>query len=89
MIYIVMIILNLFRWILEVEILAEQQGHRVLCLPVHHPELNPLECVWNTATGECARLFAHQTSFQDQRRHLAEAFCNKIDFLSLRFNPPP
>ena len=62
-----------------VEILAEHKGHRVLCLPVHHPELNPIALGWNTATGECARLFSHKTSFQDQRMHVEEAFSNKID----------
>ena len=61
------------------EIFAEHKGHRVLFLPVHHPELNPIEFVWNTAKGECARLFSNQTSFQDQRMRLEEAFRNKID----------
>lgn len=63
----------------RVEIFAENTGHRVLFLPVHHPELNPIELVWNTAKGECARLFSHKTRFQDQRMRLAEAFRNKID----------
>ena len=62
-----------------VEIFAENKGHRVLFLPVHHPELNPIALVWNTAKGECARLFSKKTSFQDQRMHLEEAFSNKID----------
>ncbi len=51
----------------------------MLFLPVHHPELNPIELVWNTAKGECARLFSNKTSFQDQRIRLEEAFRNKID----------
>ena len=59
-----------------VEIFAENKGHRVLFLPVHHPELNPIELVWNTAKGECARLFSNKTSFQDQRMRLEEAFSN-------------
>jgi len=62
-----------------VEIVAEHQGHRVLFLPVHHPALNPLEVVWNTAKGEGARLFSNKTRFQDQRLRLEEAFRNKID----------
>jgi len=62
-----------------VEIFAENKGHRVLFLPVHHPELNPIELVWNTVKGECARLFSNQTNFQDQRIRLEEAFSNKID----------
>jgi hypothetical protein len=51
----------------------------VLFLPVHHPELNPIELVWNMVKGECSRLFSNQTSFQDQRLRLEEAFSNKID----------
>lgn len=62
-----------------VEMFAEQKGHRVLFLPVHHPELNPIELVWNTVKGECARQFSNQTSFQDQRIRLEEAVSNKID----------
>ncbi len=62
-----------------VEMFAENHGHRVLWLPVHHPELNPIELVWNTTKGECARLFSNKTSFQDQRMHLEDAFTNKID----------
>jgi hypothetical protein len=62
-----------------VEMFAEQKGHRVLFLPVHHPELNPIELVWNTVKGACARQFSHQTSFQDQRIRLEEALSNKID----------
>jgi DDE superfamily endonuclease len=62
-----------------VELFAEHKGHRVLFLPVHHPELNPIELVWNMGKGECARLFSHQTSFQDQRLRLEEAFSHKID----------
>lgn len=61
-----------------VEIFAENEGHRVLFLPVHHPELNPIELVWNTAKGDCARLFSNQTSFKDQRIRLEAAFQNEI-----------
>jgi len=35
--------------------IAEQHGHKVLILPVHHPELNPIELVWGFAKNECAR----------------------------------
>lgn len=62
-----------------VEMFAAQQGHRVLFLPVHHPELNPIELVWNTVKGECARQFSHQTSCQDQRIRVEEAVSNTID----------
>ena len=62
-----------------VEIFAENKSHRVLFLPVYHPELNPIELVWNMAKGECARLFSNKTSFKDQRIRLEEIFRNKID----------
>ncbi len=29
-----------------VQKIAEQKGHKVLLLPVHHPELNPIETIW-------------------------------------------
>lgn len=61
-----------------VEVFAEKQGHRVIFLPVHHPELNPIELVWNTAKGSCARLFSNETTFQDQRNRLEAAFENEI-----------
>jgi len=62
-----------------VEIFAENAGHRILFLPVHHPELNPIELVWNTTKEYCARLFSNETGFQDQRTHLEEAFRKEIN----------
>ncbi len=62
-----------------VEEFAENDGHKVLFLPVYHPELNPIELVWNTAKNHCARLFSLETSFQDQRTHLEQAFRDEID----------
>ena len=32
--------------------LAAEQGHQVLILPVHHPELNPIELVWAIAKAD-------------------------------------
>ena len=61
-----------------VEMIAEQHGHRVLFLPVHHPELNPIELVWATAKNHCASLFSNTTSFKEQRKHLEEAFRKDI-----------
>jgi hypothetical protein len=45
----------------------------------NHQIIRQHALVWNTAKGECARLFSNKTSFQDQRMHLEEAFSNKID----------
>ena len=61
-----------------VERIAEQHGHRVLFLPVHHPELNPIEFVWATAKHHCASLFSNTTNFKEQRKHLEEAFRKDI-----------
>ena len=57
-----------------VEILAEAQGHKVLFLPVHHPELNPIELVWATVKHYCGTIFSNSTSFKAQRQHLEESF---------------
>jgi transposase len=57
-----------------VEILAEAQGHKVLFLPVHHPELNPIELVWATVKHYCGTLSSNSTSFKEQRQHLEESF---------------
>lgn len=61
-----------------VEVIAEQHGHRVLFLPVHHPELNPIELVWATAKNHCASVFSNTTSFQEQRQHLEDALRDDI-----------
>jgi transposase len=61
-----------------VELLAEQQGHKVLFLPVHHPELHPIEFVWATVKHSCGTLFSNSTSFKEQRQHLEESFGRDI-----------
>jgi len=61
-----------------VEILAEAQGHKVLFLPVHHPELNPIELVWATVKHYCGTVFSNSTSFKEQRQHLEESFTRDI-----------
>jgi transposase len=61
-----------------VEILAEEQGHKLLFLPVHHPELNPIELVWATVKHYCGTIFSNSTSFKEQRQHLEESFGRDI-----------
>ena len=61
-----------------VEMLAEDQGHKVLFLPVHHPELNPIELVWATVKHYCGTIFSNSTSFKEQRQHLEESFGRDI-----------
>jgi len=61
-----------------VEIVAEEKGHKVLFLPVHHPELHPLELVWATGKNSCGAVFSHSTSFTEQRQHLEASFKKDI-----------
>lgn len=61
-----------------VELFAEEQGHKLVFLPVHHPELNPIELIWATVKNYCGGVFSNSTSFKDQRQHLEESFRNDI-----------
>lgn len=61
-----------------VEILAEEKGHKVLFLPVHHPELNPIELVWATVKNHCGTVFSNSTSFKEQRQNLEESINKDI-----------
>jgi len=61
-----------------VEIVAEEKGHKVLFLPVHHPELNPIELVWATVKNYCGAVFSNSTSFKEQRQHLEASFKKDI-----------
>jgi len=56
-----------------VEKMAVAQGHRVLVLPVHHPELNPIELVWAIIKNECGRLLRQGIKFSEVRDHLEQA----------------
>ena len=56
-----------------VENTALAQGHRVLVLPVHHPELNPIEWVWAIIKNECGRLLRQGVKFSEVRKHLEHA----------------
>ncbi len=53
-----------------VEVVAEEQGHTVLFLPVHHPELNPIELIWARVKHDCGAVFSNSTSFKEQRQPL-------------------
>jgi hypothetical protein len=53
---------------------AEAQGHKLLLLPVHHPELNPIELIWAIVKNECGRLLRHGVKFAEVREHLEQAF---------------
>lgn len=53
--------------------LATEHGHHVLLLPVHHPELNPIELVWAIVKNECARLLRTGMPFREVRQQLEAA----------------
>ena len=59
-----------------VQKIAEKEGHKVLILPVHHPELNPIELVWAIVKNECGRLLRNGIKFIEVREHLENALCN-------------
>jgi len=57
-----------------VQKLAEQKGHKILLLPVHHPELNPIETIWAIVKNECGKLLRQGIKFKEVRQHLEIAF---------------
>ncbi len=57
-----------------VQKIAENAGHQFLLLPVHHPELNPIEQVWGIVKNECGRLLRNGTKFIEVRDHLVASF---------------
>lgn len=59
-----------------VQKMAVSKGHKVLLLPVHHPELNPIELLWGIVKNECARLERKGVTFKQVRLHLENAFDN-------------
>ena len=54
--------------------IGEEHGHKVLFLPVHHPELNPIELIWAIVKNECGRLLRKGIKFGEVREHLEESF---------------
>lgn len=56
--------------------LAAAHGHQVLLLPVHHPELNPIELVWAIVKNDCARQLRAGLKFKEVRQHLEGALAN-------------
>lgn len=59
-----------------VQKIAEKSGHNVLILPVHHPELNPIESVWGIVKNDCGRKLREGIKFTEVRGHLENALNN-------------
>ena len=61
---------------------AQRNGHKLLILPVHHPELNPIEIVWAIVKNKCAKKLRNGISFKDVLKHLQDAFDNEVSELT-------
>lgn len=57
-----------------VQKVAQQHGHQLLFLPVHHPELNPIELLWALVKNDCAKKLRNGVSFKEVLNNLHEAF---------------
>lgn len=55
---------------------ARKKGHELLILPVHHPELNPIELVWAFLKNECAQKLRNDITFKEVFENLHESFNN-------------
>lgn len=44
---------------------AQKRGHQLLILPVHHPELNPIELIWALVKNNCGKKLRNGMSFKD------------------------
>lgn len=56
--------------------ISKGMGHEFLLLPVHHPELNPIELIWGIVKNECGRLLREGIKFLEVRQHLVNALEN-------------
>lgn len=52
---------------------ASKYAHNVLFLPVHHPELNPIELAWGVVKNDCAKHFQKTRDWHDVRQYLETA----------------
>ena len=53
---------------------AQKYGHQLLILPVHHPELNPIELIWALVKNKCTKKLRNGMSFKDILANLKEEF---------------
>ena len=57
---------------------AQRKGYKLLILPVHHPEFNPIELVWAIVKNKCAKKLRNGISFKDVLKHLQDGFNNEV-----------
>ena len=55
---------------------AQKYGHQLLVLPVHHPELNPIELTWALVKNQCAKKRRNGMSFKEVLANRLEEFEN-------------
>jgi transposase len=63
---------------------ARTCGHDVRFLPVHHPELSPIELVWARGKNTCAKQLRSGVSFQEVRKNLEDAFAELTEETCLK-----
>ena len=54
--------------------MAEAAGHTVVWSPPHHSDLQPIELVWANVKGKVGRQYTTETTFQDVKQRLDQAF---------------
>ena len=54
--------------------MAEEAGHTVVWSPPHHSDLKPIEHVWANIKGRVGRQYTTETTFQDVKQRLDQAF---------------
>ena len=54
--------------------MAEEAGHEVVFSPPHHSDLQPIELVWANIKGRVGRQYTTNTTFQDVKHRLDNAF---------------
>lgn len=59
---------------LEVDAIAEEHGHRVLFLPAHHSDLNPIELTWAFVKQRVGAQYTSSTKFKQVETRLSKEF---------------
>ena len=66
-----------------VVLMAEAAGHKVLYLPPHHSDLQPIELVWANVKGTVGRQYTTNTTFKTVLTRLKKAF-DELDTITVR-----
>ncbi|KAG9402776.1 hypothetical protein AC1031_006325 [Aphanomyces cochlioides] len=58
----------------EIETMAIHRNHSVAWTPPYHSDMQPIELVWSDVKGKVGRQYTAETTFEDVRRRLEQAF---------------